>query len=83
MRASRSVRSASIAAALAAVVPDPAQAREPYATRSYYWGGAAGTWFWIDPLTDLTFVGMIQHLGPAVRELQALSRRRAYQAVVN
>ena len=65
-----------------AVVLDPAQAREPYATGSYYWGGAAGTWFWIDPLTDLTFVGMIQHLGPAGREVQALSRRLAYQAVV-
>ena len=66
-----------------AVALDPAQAREPYATGSYYWGGAAGTWFWIDPLTDLTFVGMIQHLGPAVREVQALSRRFAYEAVVN
>ena len=65
-----------------AVVLDRAQAREPYATGSYYCGGAAGTWFWIDPLTDLTFVGMIQHLGPAGREVQALSRRLAYQAVV-
>ena len=66
-----------------AVVLDPAQAHEPYATGSYYWGGAAGTWFWIDPVTDLTFVGMIQHLGQGVREVQALSRRLAYQAVVN
>ncbi len=30
----------------------------------YYWGGAAGTWFWIDPKEDLVFVGMIQHFGP-------------------
>ena len=67
-----------------AVVLDPAQAREPLRQKhsSYHHGGAAGTWFWIDPLTDLTFVGMIQHLGPGVREVQTLSRRFAYEAVV-
>src|SRR3546814_18941736 len=27
------------------------------------WGGAAGTWFWIDPPDDMIFVGMIQRLG--------------------
>ena len=65
-----------------AVVHDPAAAREPYATGSYFWGGAAGTWFWIDPVTDLTFVGMIQHLGASVQEVQGLSRNLVYQAVV-
>ena len=65
-----------------AVVHDPAAAGEPYATGSYFWGGAAGTWFWIDPVTDLTFVGMIQHLGAAVQEVQGLSRNLVYQAVV-
>ncbi len=65
-----------------AVVDDPAAAGEPYATGAYYWGGAAGTWFWIDPETDLTFVGMIQHRGSAVRDVQGLSRNLVYQAVV-
>ena len=65
-----------------AVVLDPDEAQQPYAQGTYYWGGAAGTWFWIDPATDLTFVGMIQHLGPAARSVQALSRRLAYDAVV-
>ena len=27
------------------------------------WGGAAGTWFWIDPTNDVIFVGMIQRMG--------------------
>ena len=27
---------------------------------AYYWGGMAGTWFWIDPVEDLIFVGMRQ-----------------------
>ncbi len=66
-----------------ATVHDPAAAGEPYAKGSYYWGGAAGTWFWIDPKTDLTFVGMIQHRGAAVRQVQGMSRNLAYQAVVH
>ena len=65
-----------------AVVHDPAAAREPYVTGSYFWGGAAGTWFWIDPVTDLTFVGMIQQLGASVQEVQGISRNLVYQAVV-
>ncbi|MEO9968326.1 MAG: serine hydrolase domain-containing protein [Hyphomonadaceae bacterium] len=35
----------------------------PHTTGSYFWGGAAGTWFWIDPAEDLYFIGMIQFLG--------------------
>jgi len=30
---------------------------------SIWWGGAAGTWFWIDPTNDLFFLGNIQHFG--------------------
>jgi len=30
---------------------------------TYDWGGAAGTWFWIDPVNDLAFVGLIQNQG--------------------
>lgn len=30
---------------------------------SFMWGGAAGTWFWIDPANHLSFVGMIQLFG--------------------
>ena len=65
-----------------AVVHDPAAAGEPYGKGSYRWGGAAGTWFWIDPKTDLTFVGMIQHRGSSVGEVQGLSRNLVYQTVV-
>jgi CubicO group peptidase (beta-lactamase class C family) len=36
---------------------------QPYAKGTHYWGGAAGTWFWIDPANDLFFVGMIQQMG--------------------
>jgi CubicO group peptidase (beta-lactamase class C family) len=48
-----------------AVVDDPAAAKTQQGKGTYYWGGAAGTWFWIDPANDLFFVGMIQRMGGA------------------
>ena len=46
-----------------AVYVDPKSAGLPYGNGTFYWGGAAGTWFWIDPVNDLAFVGMIQMQG--------------------
>ena len=46
-----------------AVYVDPKAASLPYGNGTFYWGGAAGTWFWIDPVNDLAFVGMIQMQG--------------------
>ncbi|MGH1470571.1 MAG: serine hydrolase domain-containing protein [Cellvibrionaceae bacterium] len=28
---------------------------------SFWWWGIAGTWFWIDPVENVIFIGMIQH----------------------
>ncbi len=56
-----------------AVLEDPAAAKSPQGLDSFYWGGAFGTWFWIDPTNDLVFVGMIQNLQAAC---QARARRR-------
>ena len=64
------------------VVMDAAAAGEPHADGTYHWRGIAGTWFWIDPVTDLTFVGMIQHYGRAQAEVRGMSRNLVYQAVV-
>ncbi len=66
-----------------AVVMDPAQAGEPYSKGVIYWAGAAGTWFWIDPVSDFVFVGMIQHLGATGNEMQGVSRNLVYQALMN
>jgi CubicO group peptidase (beta-lactamase class C family) len=42
-----------------AVVNDPVKAfGQPVG--NYWWWGIAGTWFWIDPVNDLVFIGMIQ-----------------------
>lgn len=48
-----------------AVYDDSSVTGQPYGKGTHYWGGAAGTWFWIDPANDLFFVGMIQSMGGA------------------
>jgi CubicO group peptidase (beta-lactamase class C family) len=46
-----------------AVIYDPEAAETPQGEGTYYWGGAAGTWFWVDPANDMFFIGMIQAQG--------------------
>jgi CubicO group peptidase (beta-lactamase class C family) len=67
-----------------AVYVDPKAAGLPYGNGSYYWGGAAGTWFWIDPVNDLAFVGMIQMQGgnrPNGLNFRADSAKLVYAAL--
>ncbi|HEV7689228.1 MAG TPA: serine hydrolase [Hyphomonadaceae bacterium] len=45
-----------------AIVMDPHAANTQQGKDTFYWGGAYGTWFWIDPTNDVVFVGMIQNL---------------------
>jgi CubicO group peptidase (beta-lactamase class C family) len=64
-------------------VDNAAAAGEPVANGTFDWYGIGGTWFWIDPASDLTFVGMIQHRGRANNEIRPLSRNLVYQALLN
>ena len=51
------------------LIEDPAASGRPQGAGSYFWGGAAGTWFWVDPQNDVIFIGMIQRFatgGPNV-----------------
>jgi CubicO group peptidase (beta-lactamase class C family) len=67
-----------------AVYTDPASANLPYGKGTYYWGGAAGTWFWIDPVNDLAFIGMIQNQGgnrPGGLNFRADSAKLVYAAL--
>ena len=64
-----------------AVISDPVAA-DGISKGEYYWGGAAGTWFWIDPVEDLVFVGMIQQFGQGLPDVRSLSRRLTYQAII-
>jgi CubicO group peptidase (beta-lactamase class C family) len=48
------------------------------------WGGAAGTWFWIDPTNDVVQVGMIQRMGgTGGDDLGAAARTLTYQALTH
>jgi len=45
-----------------AVIFDPAAANLSDGKGTFFWDGAAGTWFWVDPANDIVFVGMIQRM---------------------
>jgi CubicO group peptidase (beta-lactamase class C family) len=65
-----------------AVFTDPRLAGVPVGKGTYQWDGAAGTWFWVDPVNDLLFVGMIQRMDPASPPLQTMTQRLIAQAIV-
>ena len=66
-----------------AVFSDPQQAGEVVGKGTFFWQGAADTWFWVDPANDLIFVGMTQRfLGPRWPAVAALSQPVVYQALV-
>src|SRR3984957_4125970 len=72
-----------------AVYTDPVAAGGYFGKGTYFWGGAAGTWFWIDPVNDLIVLGMIQQVAGtgavatgAVPDVRGLSRAWVYQAIV-
>lgn len=67
-----------------AVFPDPAAVQAVVGKGTYYWAGAADTWFWVDPTNDLIFIGMTQRLvGPHWPNVQGLTRPIVYGALVN
>ena len=70
-----------------AIVMDPKKANLPDGKNSFYWGGAFGTWFWIDPTNDLIVVGMMQNLSGSTPtggspQVRPLSRKLVYAALV-
>jgi CubicO group peptidase (beta-lactamase class C family) len=73
-----------------AVYTDPVAAGGYYGKGTFFWGGAAGTWFWIDPASDLIVVGMIQQMagtgaaaGTGVPDVRGLSHTFVYGAIVD
>jgi CubicO group peptidase (beta-lactamase class C family) len=69
-----------------AVVLDSAKAG-PQGEGTFSWGGAAGTWFWIDPTNDFFFLGMIHILNkqgdPAIKDIDDDSAKLVYDALVD
>jgi CubicO group peptidase (beta-lactamase class C family) len=63
-----------------AVIFDPDAANSPQGPGTYYWSGAAGTWFWIDPSNDMFLLGMIQAQGP--RRPDAVNMRNVARDII-
>jgi len=63
---------------------DPRAAGSLEGKNTMSWGGAAGTWFWIDPTNDVLFVGMIQRMGgTGGDDLGTMARTLTYQALLH
>ena len=68
------------------VILDAAASGEPYSDGSFHWWGIGGTWFWVDPVKEVVFIGMIQYQGRgfgAVTQIHGYARNLAYQAVMD
>ncbi|WP_397415573.1 serine hydrolase domain-containing protein [Phenylobacterium sp.] len=66
------------------VVNDPRRAGSLEGKGTMSWGGAAGTWFWVDPTNNVVFVGMIQRLGGSGGDdLGGMARTLTYQALLH
>ena len=67
-----------------AVVFDPPEAGLPDGKGTFFWDGAAGTWFWVDPANDIVFVAMIQRMtSHDNHSLQYRGHATVYQALVD
>jgi len=64
------------------VFTDPHLCGIPVGKGSYHWDGAAGTWFWVDPVNDLLFVGMIQLMSMFAPPFQAKTQTLMKDAIV-
>jgi CubicO group peptidase (beta-lactamase class C family) len=64
------------------VCVDPQRAGRPVGKGTYEWGGAFGTWFWIDPEHDIVCVGMTNRgrLGED-RPLEVVAQELVYRAL--
>jgi CubicO group peptidase (beta-lactamase class C family) len=66
-----------------AVIFDPPEANLPDGKGTFFWDGAAGTWFWVDPANDIVFVGMIQRrTSPDNHQLLYHTHALVYQALI-
>ena len=67
-----------------AVIFDPTEANLPDGKGTFFWDGAAGTWFWVDPTNDIVFVGMIQRRSsPDNHALLYRTHALVYQALTD
>jgi CubicO group peptidase (beta-lactamase class C family) len=66
-----------------AVVENPIPARVPSSVGEFYWGGAASTAFWIDPVEEITALLFTQLLPSSTHPLRPQLRQLVYSALVD
>jgi CubicO group peptidase (beta-lactamase class C family) len=68
-----------------AIFQDPTRMGTSVGAGTFLWDGIAGTWFWVDPVNDIVFVGIIQRwMGPTPGpNIEDLSRALTLQALVD
>jgi len=64
-----------------AVTMDPAKALLPGSAGEYFWGGAAGTAFWVDPAEELIAVFMTQLMPSSAYPIRRELRTLVYAAI--
>jgi CubicO group peptidase (beta-lactamase class C family) len=55
----------------------------PGSVGDYYWGGATGTYFWVDPQEQLTVLMMLQVANDQRIHYRYLMRELVYQAIID
>ena len=62
---------------------DPVRAGRPVGRGTYEWGGAFGTWFWVDPENDILCVGMThrRRVATDMRPLEVVAQEIVYRAL--
>jgi len=66
-----------------AVVENPIPVRLPSSVGEFYWGGAASTAFWIDPVEEITALLFTQLLPSSTHPLRPQLRQLVYSALVD
>jgi CubicO group peptidase (beta-lactamase class C family) len=66
-----------------AVVTDPVRAKVPGSAGTFFWGGAASTFFFVDPVERITLVFLTQLLPSSTYPLRRQLRQLVMQSVVD
>lgn len=65
------------------VTLDPAKAKVPGSVGDFAWGGAFSTYFWVDPVEELTVVLLTQLLPSSTHPIRSQLKQLVHQALVD
>lgn len=68
---------------LGSVTIDPVKGKVPGSVGEFGWGGAASTFFWVDPVEDITCVFMTQLLPSNTHPIRSQLKQLVHQALVD